>query len=79
MRLLSSQELVDFIQARQAKSVHRLKQSAKIDPRLAIIILDENPASKMHLNVNTKYAQAIGVNLSLHHNSISEIADLSST
>lgn len=76
MRLLDGRELAGFIQARQARKVRSLKQSAKTTPRLAIIKTTDNPVNETYIKLKAGYAQAIGVEVDVHHTKQADIAAL---
>ena len=76
MRLLDGRELAGFIQARQAKKVRSLKQSAKIIPRLAIVKTTDDPVSEIYIKLKASYAQGIGVEVDIHRVEQADIAAL---
>lgn len=64
-KLLNGKELSLFIKEQQAREVRSLKQSKGVEPRLAIIRTNSNPATDMYVRLKQQYAEDIGVTVDI--------------
>jgi len=63
---LDGSEVASFIKDRQRHAVRALKQSAHVQPRLAIVRSAGNPAVDIYLRLKRSYADEIGVEIVIH-------------
>jgi methylenetetrahydrofolate dehydrogenase (NADP+)/methenyltetrahydrofolate cyclohydrolase len=66
VKLLNGQELALFIKERQAHQVRALKQAYSVNPRLDVILTNDNPASKLYVSKKRQYGEDIGVEVVVH-------------
>ena len=66
MKLLNGQELADFIKERQATQVRSLIQSKKINPKLAVVVCNQNPAINKYVSLKKHYGADISVGVDIH-------------
>jgi methylenetetrahydrofolate dehydrogenase (NADP+)/methenyltetrahydrofolate cyclohydrolase len=66
MKLLNGKELAEYIKERQAKQVRALKQTHGINPKLAIVVLKDDPVIKVYVNLKKRYGSDIGIDVDLH-------------
>lgn len=66
MKLLNGLEIAGYIKERQAKQVRALKQSKKVEPRLAIIQLKDDPVINTYIKLKQKYGQEIGIEVDVY-------------
>lgn len=66
MKWLNGKELAEFIKERQAKQVRALRQSAHVQPRLAIIVTIEHPVIDIYMRMKKKYGADIFVDVDIH-------------
>jgi len=64
--LLNGKELAEFIKERQAKQVRALRQSAHVQPRLAIVLTIEHPVIDVYMRMKKKYGADILVDVDIH-------------
>lgn len=66
MKLLNGSELAGYIKERQAKQVRSLRQSAHIQPRLAIVLTVDHPAINVYVKMKKVYGADILVDVDIH-------------
>ena len=76
MRLLNGAELAGFIKERQAKQVRALRQSSKVEPRLAIVLTIDHPAINVYMKMKRAYGADILVDVDIHRVNQSEAPKL---
>jgi methylenetetrahydrofolate dehydrogenase (NADP+)/methenyltetrahydrofolate cyclohydrolase len=76
MKLLNGSELAGFIKERQATQVRSLKQAHGIQPRLAIVMTDDNPVIQVYVRLKQRYGEDIGVEVDIHHVKQAEVQEL---
>jgi len=76
MLLLNGKELASFIKERQAKQVRSLRQSRRINPRLAIVQCKDDPIINTYVRLKERYGADINVGVDIHNIEQSEIENL---
>lgn len=76
MKLLNGSELAEFIKERQVHEVRSLRQSAQVQPKLAIIITVDHPAIATYVRMKQRYGADILVDVDVHHIEQSEAKQL---
>jgi methylenetetrahydrofolate dehydrogenase (NADP+)/methenyltetrahydrofolate cyclohydrolase len=66
VKLLNGSEIAGFIKERQAFQVRSLKQSQKVQPKLAIVSCSDNPVILKYISLKQKYGEDIGVEVAVH-------------
>jgi len=66
MKILNGLELAGFIKERQAHEVRSLRQSAGVEPKLAIVVTVEHPAIDVYMRMKTRYGADILVKVETH-------------
>jgi len=66
MKVLNGSELAEFIQERQAHEVRGLRQSAHMQPKLAIVVTIEHPAIDVYMRMKQRYGADILVDVEVH-------------
>jgi methylenetetrahydrofolate dehydrogenase (NADP+)/methenyltetrahydrofolate cyclohydrolase len=66
MKLLNGKELAEYIKERQLKQVRALKQAYGINPKLAIIVLKDDPVINVYVSLKKRYGADIGVEVDVH-------------
>ena len=66
MKILNGKELAGFIEERQAHEVRALRQSAHIQPKLAIVLTIEHPTINVYVRVKKAYGADLGVDVDIH-------------
>jgi methylenetetrahydrofolate dehydrogenase (NADP+)/methenyltetrahydrofolate cyclohydrolase len=66
MKSLNGNELAGFIKQRQAHEVRRLIQSAHIQPKLAIIQVNDIPVINTYVRLKQRYGRDIGVETEIY-------------
>jgi len=66
MKLLDGLELVGFIKERQAKQVRALRQSWRVNPRLAIIQTIDDPVIDMYVRLKKAYGADILIDVDVY-------------
>jgi len=66
VKLLNGSELASFIKERQAHEVRSLRQSAHIEPKLAIIVTIEHPAINVYMRMKQRYGADILIDVEVH-------------
>jgi methylenetetrahydrofolate dehydrogenase (NADP+)/methenyltetrahydrofolate cyclohydrolase len=66
MKILNGSDLAEYIQERQGQQVRSLVQSAKIQPKLAIIVTVENPVIDVYMRLKQRYGDDIGILVTVH-------------
>lgn len=64
--MLNGKELAEFIKERQAKQVRALRQSAHVQPRLAIVVTIEHPVIDVYMRMKKKYGADVLVDVDIH-------------
>src|SRR5436190_3611103 len=65
MKILDGQELAGFIKERHAKQVRQL-QAAKIQPKLSIVQVKDDPVINTYVRLKKQYGLDIGVEVEVH-------------
>lgn len=66
MKLLNGSELAGFIKERQAKQVRSLRQAQGTAPKLAIVVLKEDPVINTYVALKKRYGADIQVDVDIH-------------
>jgi methylenetetrahydrofolate dehydrogenase (NADP+)/methenyltetrahydrofolate cyclohydrolase len=66
MKLLNGKELASYIKQRQLREVRSLRQSLKIEPKLAIIATSDNPVIQVYMRLKKNYGADIGIEVDIH-------------
>ncbi|MGH7158129.1 MAG: tetrahydrofolate dehydrogenase/cyclohydrolase catalytic domain-containing protein [Candidatus Saccharimonadales bacterium] len=66
MKSLNGKELADFIKERQARAVRGLRQSAHVQPKLAIVLTIDHPTINIYVRVKKKYGADILADVDIH-------------
>jgi methylenetetrahydrofolate dehydrogenase (NADP+)/methenyltetrahydrofolate cyclohydrolase len=73
VKLLSGTELVGYIKERQARQVRGLRQQWKVFPRLAIIVVGDNPVIDTYVRLKQAYGEDILVDVEVIRISQAEV------
>jgi len=76
MKVLNGSELAEFIQERQAHEVRGLRQSAHMQPKLAIVVTIEHPAIDVYMRMKQRYGADILVDVEVHRVRQDEVRQL---
>ena len=76
MKMLNGSELAGFIKERQAHEVRSLRQSAGVQPRLAIVVTVEHTAIEIYMRMKQRYGADILVDVDVHRVDQSEAKQL---
>lgn len=76
MRILDGKELAGFITERQAKQVRGLRQARGVFPRLAIIVLGDNPVIETYVRLKKQYGEDILISVDVYKVSQQDIKPL---
>lgn len=76
MKILNGRELAGFIKERQAHQVRGLRQAARIEPKLAIIVAKDDPVIETYVRLKQKYGADILVGVDIHRAQQSEVPEL---
>jgi methylenetetrahydrofolate dehydrogenase (NADP+)/methenyltetrahydrofolate cyclohydrolase len=66
MKLLNGKELAEYIKERQAKQVRALKQAHGVMPKLAIVVLKDDPVINVYVRLKKRYGADIGIEVEVH-------------
>lgn len=66
MKLLNGRELAGYIKERQAHDVRALRQTHKIQPKLAIVVTVDNPVIDVYMRMKNKYGADILIDVDIH-------------
>lgn len=66
MKYLNGRELAGYIKERQAKQVRVLRQSKKVNPKLAIISTADDKGSEIYMRLKKQYGEDIQVEVNVH-------------
>jgi len=66
MKLLNGKELAEFIKERQARQVRALRQSAHIEPKLAIVVTIDHPTINVYMRMKKKYGADLLIDVDVH-------------
>lgn len=66
MKLLNGKELGEFIKERQAHQVRGLRQSAQINPKLAIVMTIDHPVINVYVRMKQRYGADILVDVEVY-------------
>lgn len=75
MKLLNGSELASYIKARQAKQVRALIQAHRIQPKLAIIQVKDDPVINVYVRLKKQYGQDIKVDVDVYRVEQSAVRD----
>lgn len=67
MKLLDGLELAGYIKERQAKQVRALRQSWRVNPKLAIIRTGDSPVTDLYLKLKANYGQDILIDVDVYN------------
>lgn len=76
MKLLSGSEVAAFVQARQIRQVRNLRQAWRVTPRLAIVIVGDNPVIERYVRVKQRYLEDILVEVQLERTTMALIGEV---
>jgi len=76
MKMLNGSELAGFIKERQAHQVRALRQSAHVQPKLAIVVTVDHPAIEVYMRMKQRYGDDILVDVDVHKVEQSEAKQL---
>ncbi len=76
MKLLSGQEIAEYIKERQAKQVRSIRQSLGINPKLAIIVTIDHPVIDVYMKKKQQYGADILVDVDIHKVQQAEVPKL---
>lgn len=66
MRILDGRELADYVKERQAKQVRALRQAWHTFPKLAIIVVGENPVIDIFVRLKKVYGEDILIDVDVY-------------
>ncbi len=66
MRTLNGQELVGYMEERQARQVRALRQASHVAPKLAIIQTNDDPVIDVYVGLKKRYGEEILVDVEIH-------------
>lgn len=75
-RILNGRELAGFIKERQAHQVRGLIQHFKSQPKLAIIVANDDPVIDLYTRLKKNYGEDIKIIVDIHKVDQSEVAEL---
>lgn len=75
MKLLDGRELAEFIKARHAKQVSKLRSSG-VQPKLAIVQVKDDPAINTYVRLKKRYGADIGAEVEVHNPRQDEVPTL---
>lgn len=76
MKLLNGLELAGYIKGRQVHEVRALRQSAHVQPKLAIVLTIDHPAINTYIRMKQKYGMDLGVEVDVHRTRQAEAPEL---
>lgn len=65
-KILNGKELAEFIQERQAREVRALRQAHSVFPKLAIVVMVDNPIINVYMRMKKAYGAEILVDVDIH-------------
>lgn len=66
MKILDGRELADYVKERQLKQVRALRQAWKTFPKLAIIVVGDNPVIDTFVRLKHAYGEDILIDVAIH-------------
>jgi methylenetetrahydrofolate dehydrogenase (NADP+) / methenyltetrahydrofolate cyclohydrolase len=66
MKMLNGGDLAEFIKERQARQVRALRQAHNILPKLAIVVMVENPVIDVYMRMKRQYGADILIDVEIH-------------
>jgi methylenetetrahydrofolate dehydrogenase (NADP+)/methenyltetrahydrofolate cyclohydrolase len=75
VKLLNGKEIAEYIQARQARDVRALRQAWHVQPRLAIVLANENPVTNTYTRLKEDYGTEILIDVVVHRVQQDEAAE----
>ena len=66
MKILNGSEIASFIKERQAQQVRNLRQSHRIQPKLAIVLTIDHPVINVYMRMKKRYGADILVDVDIH-------------
>lgn len=66
MRTLNGQELVGYMEERQARQVRALRQASHVAPKLAIIQTSDDPVVDTYVGLKQRYGEEILIDVEVH-------------
>jgi methylenetetrahydrofolate dehydrogenase (NADP+)/methenyltetrahydrofolate cyclohydrolase len=66
MKILNGRDLADYIKERQAKQVRALRQAHGISPKLAIVVLKDDPVIETYVTLKKRYGADILIDVDIH-------------
>jgi methylenetetrahydrofolate dehydrogenase (NADP+) / methenyltetrahydrofolate cyclohydrolase len=66
VKLLNGKELAAYIKERQARQVRALRQSAAIEPKLAIVLTIDHPTINVYVRMKQKYGADLLIVVDIH-------------
>lgn len=79
MKILDGRELVGYVEERQAKQVRALRQAWHTNPKLAIIIANDDPVIDTYVRLKRTYGEDILIEVEIHKVEQSQVAALIDT
>ena len=76
MKELNGRELAGFIKERQARDVRSLRQSLRVQPKLAIIVTVDHPAIEVYMRMKRRYGYDIQIDVDVHRIEQAEVPAL---
>lgn len=76
MKILNGSELAGFIKERQAKQVRALRQSADVEPKLAIIVAKDDPVIETYIRLKKAYGADLLIDVDIHRVDQALVSDL---
>lgn len=75
-KILDGKALASYIQERQSGEVRALRQAAKVQPRLAIVLTVDNPVIDLYVRMKKRYGAEILVDVDIHKIAQKEVPTL---
>lgn len=72
MKLLNGKELAEYIKERQAKQVRALKQAHGVNPKLAIVVLKDDPVINIYVRLKKRYGADVSIEVDVYNINQSE-------
>lgn len=66
MKLLNGRQLADYIKQRQVKDIRNLRQAHSITPKLAILVLKDDPVINVYVGLKQRYGKDIGTEVEVY-------------
>lgn len=73
MKVLNGRELAGYIKERQAKQVRGLRQTWHVQPKLAIVVANDDPVIETYIRLKKAYGADILIDVDIHRVSQTEV------